>query len=370
MQIVDRVTKVLTTPRNESADSFVLHAPLELLTRRLLLPLIRQEARPEAEARIAEVADLFEAFGPAFAPTEVQPSDGLAGALDSGDLELVDAAVRQFCATTDVATFIRSTANCIVDRLGGAAHGSIYVHLLQQLGEVSMDDRLLLRGLAREIARNPEAKIQWITERKAVAPASDLELLLLAPTKVGPLDSNFIIPTMKSVDRAEIAGQLLDASTFGWTISQATKTLLKIAAWSMLQDDPAHAPYGWSHCFTMTRATLATADLLDDPSVGIAVAATYVLGFRATLSSTPLDPNWAPPAEHPSARIWNASDDEYQSMVTDILTSAAIHPDAHLAKYCLSCYGAAKNDPSSGRLYMSAAAYLVDWWSHRETTDH
>lgn len=370
MTTVDRVTKVLTQPRSQPADSFVLHAPLELLTRRLLLPLIRQEAKPEAEARIAEIAEQFEAFGPVFIPAPVQPSGSLGDAIDSGDLELVDGAIRQFCAMADGATFIRSTANCIVSRLGGAAHGSIYVHLLRQLEEVSINDRLLLRGLAREIARNPEAKIQWIAERTATAPTDDLEQVLLNPPPLGPLESNFIIPTMKSVDTKAMAGTLLDSSTIGLSPVEAGRILLKIAAWSMLQDDPVHAPYGWSHCFTMPHATLAIADLLDDPSVGIAVAATFVLGFRATLSSVPLNPNWRPPAGHPSAHIWNASDDEYPMIVTDILTAAAIHPDAHLAKYCLSCHQAAEADPTSGRLFMAAAAYLVDWWKRAdENTD-
>jgi hypothetical protein len=374
MTTVDRATKVLTQPRSQPADSFVLHAPLELLTRRLLLPLIRQEAKPEAEARIAEIAEQFEAFGPAFGPAfnpaPVQPHDSLGDAIDSGDLDLVDATVREFCVTADAATFIRSTANCIVDRLGGAAHGSIYAHLLRQLEEVFMDDRLLLRGLAREIARNPEAEIKWIAERTATAPTNDLEQVLLNPPRVGPLESNFIIPTMKSVDTEAMAGTLLDSSTIGLSPVEAGRILLKIAAWSMLQDDPIHAPYGWSHCFTMPHATLAIADLLDDPSVGIAVAATYVLGFRATLSSKPLDPSWEPPAGHPSAHIWSASDDEYPVIVTDVLTAAAIHPDAHLAKYCLSCHQAAEADPAAGRLFMAAAASLVDWWKRAdENTD-
>ena len=60
----------------------------------------------------------------------------------------------------------------------------------------------------------------------------------------------------------------------------------------MLQDDPSHAPYGWSHCLTMPQATLGVASAATRPDR--AVAATYVLGFRSTLGTVTLDPAWMP----------------------------------------------------------------------------
>ena len=76
---------------------------------------------------------------------------------------------------------------------------------------------------------------------------------------------------------------------------RAARSLLsRVAAWSMLQDDPEHAPYGWSHCLTMPQGVLSPA--VDDPHRrgAVAVAATYVAGFRAALGSVRLDPSSVP----------------------------------------------------------------------------
>ena len=58
----------------------------------------------------------------------------------------------------------------------------------------------------------------------------------------------------------------------------------------MLQEPPDYAPYGWSHCLTMPQAVMGIAgDGVDVPRA-TAVAATYVVGFRAALGQRALDP--------------------------------------------------------------------------------
>ena len=44
----------------------------------------------------------------------------------------------------------------------------------------------------------------------------------------------------------------------------------------------------------MPQATLGIARWCKDPSVAVAVAATYVVGFRAALARNPLEPAWTP----------------------------------------------------------------------------
>ena len=51
----------------------------------------------------------------------------------------------------------------------------------------------------------------------------------------------------------------------------------------MLQDDPAHAPYGWTHCLTLAQAAAIWPPATDNPLRAVAVAATHVVGFRAAL---------------------------------------------------------------------------------------
>src|SRR5262249_25516039 len=117
---------------------------------------------------------------------------------------------------------------------------------------------------------------------------------LLQPPSPGDPGSNFIYPTMSLVERSGLAAELLDAPTRSLDPATASRLLSRVAAWSMLQDDPSHAPYGWSHCLTMAQAALAMARIAADPAAAVAVAATFVLGFRATLGKVALDPQWQP----------------------------------------------------------------------------
>ena len=153
----------------------------------------------------------------------------------------------------------------------------------------------------------------------------------------------------------------------------------------MLQDDRAHAPYGWTHCLTMPQAALRVAGSCAEPRHAIAVAATYVLGFRATLGSVRLDPSWTPAPsllavaaagdepmamldgspDEAAAAMWGAPPVAQAALVRRLATRAAAHADAHLAKYVLASLDAAATDPDAATLFLSAAAFLAGWWRER-----
>jgi hypothetical protein len=230
----------------------------------------------------------------------------------------------------------------------------------------------------RDLGRHPDWSLAWVEGRSAPqGPTAEGELMrrLLAPPSPGDPGSSFIHPTMSIVDRTGLAADLLDDATAGLTPRAARRELLRLAAWSMLQDDPAHAPYGWSHCLTMPQAVLAVAHRAADPGRAVAVAATYVLGFRATLRATALDPAWIPPEparpeperllldgpDAAAARLWHAGP-ERPALVRAVVTYAAGHHDAHLAKYTLACLEAAADDPEAAPAFLAAAAYLAGWW--------
>jgi hypothetical protein len=185
---------------------------------------------------------------------------------------------------------------------------------------------------------------------------------------------------MSLVERSGLAAELLDAPTRSRDVAGAAVALGRVAAWSMLQDDPDRAPYGWSHCLSMPQAVLGIADSCSDPSDAIAVAATFVLGFRATLGRVALDPQWRP--ERPTrsdaaaalevldgspaqavALVWHAEPRDLRGLIAALATRAAVHPDAHLAKYTLACFDAAAADPEAARLHLAAATFLSAWWS-------
>jgi hypothetical protein len=157
----------------------------------------------------------------------------------------------------------------------------------------------------------------------------------------------------------------------------ARRELARVAAWSMLEEPPDHAPYGWSHCLTMPQAVLGLAGRGTSPRTAVAVAATHVVGFRAALGSRALDGGWTParPAttdlaeaiaagpEEAAATAWHTPDEHVDDVVTGLATRAALHHDAHLVKYTLACLDAAAYDPDQRRLHLAAAASLSGWWA-------
>ncbi|OWY60427.1 hypothetical protein B7486_69240, partial [cyanobacterium TDX16] len=235
--------------------------------------------------------------------------------------------------------------------LSAAAHGSIFLYQLPRIAPRSLVAGSMLRGLVRELARYPTWRLTWHEHREpGLARAGDLAEVLRAPRSPGDPGSDFIFPTMSATERSGLAAELLDRPLRGLRVRDAERTLLRVAARSMLQDDPDHAPYGWSHCLTMPQAVLGIAHEMSDPGEGVAVAATYVLGFRSTLSSRPLDAAWAPdppkaevrdaldgPPDEAAAAAWHAAPDVVDVVWQRLTTRAALHEDAHLAKYTLAC---------------------------------
>ena len=99
--LIEAVAAVLTPPRREPADSFVLHSPLELIARAALLPYVEPSARPDARRRLVELGDGYRtASPPAIEPRAVSFDDpgvaaaALVRAIDQGELDDVDAAAR------------------------------------------------------------------------------------------------------------------------------------------------------------------------------------------------------------------------------------------------------------------------------------
>ena len=195
---------------------------------------------------------------------------------------------------------------------------------------------------------------------------------------------------MALVEQSGLAAELLAGPTESIGLRSARRTLLRVAAWSMLQDDPDHAPYGWTHCLTMPQAALGIAPTAHEPADAVAVAATYVLGFRSTLGKVALDPHWSPepltglgPEAELSTRLdalagspdeaaaatWHAPGTSVPAIVSRLAGYAASHPDAHLAKYTVACLDAASADPEADRLFLAAAAFLGAWWRRLPSDD-
>lgn len=386
-QLAEVIALAVSRPKVARASSFVLHAPLELLARAALLPMVEPAAREAARQRLLWLGAAYKEAGeevPEPAPRSYdQPAEALAAfraALNAGDSATADAAAAWLAAVLTPSELAAALADDILPRLSAAAHGSIFLFQLPRVAPRSAAIAGTLRGLVRELLAEPDWKLSWYQGRTATpTDPGDLVERLRRPRSPGNPGSPFIYPVMSLVESSGLALETLDAATYSLDVRSATRILLRVAAWSMLQDNPQHAPYGWSHCLTMPQAVLGIASTCAQPRDAVAVAATYVLGFRATQGSTTLDPQWSPAAPTSkdalalldgepalaAAGVWHAPPAALSAITARLATRAALHQDAHLAKYTHACFDAASADPAAARLYLAAAAYLSAWWAQR-----
>jgi hypothetical protein len=346
--LVERVARTLSTPRS-TTSSFLLHAPLELLARAALLPWVPEGQRPAARAQVEALEQRYASTGspvppppPRSFPDDESALAALTLALDAQHVEAADQALTWLTPRHDVRTLRRLLLPAVLDRVGLAAHAPILFSELLRVGNRYDGLAGLLRPALRALAATP-GHVRPRLHDGALDEAT-LAARLRAVPRVRS-ESSSIAPTLASV--SELTPSLLAGlRTLPW--ESARRVLLRTAAQSMLEDDPAHAPYGWSHCLTLPLAVFENLDAAPDTTAAVAVAATQVVAFRATLSAVDLQATWAPSSPAPS--------------VTSLVTRAALHPDAHLVKYTRACLDAAALDPDARSLYLAAAEHLGRWW--------
>lgn len=385
--LVTAAATVVDRPKAAPPDSFVLHAPLELMARAALLTRVDPAARADARRRLVWFAATYAGAGDAAEVDEdrfagapaAAVADALVAAIAAGDLDAAGAAGRALSRTLAPAELVARLVDVVAPSLAAAAHGGIWLH--QVLSFAGAPAAPGAAAMARELARYPDWRLTWFDEAPvhavgpvgsagSVSSVEDLVAVLRRPPSPGPLDVNFIFPTMHLVESTGLAADLLDPALDGVDRHEATRALWRLAALSMLQDDPAEAPYGWSHCLTMPHGLLSVAGLARDPDRVLAAGATYVLGFRATQGTVDLDPDWLPaPGSGPVAKAWHAPAVGRPALAARLAGHAAAHPDAHLAKYTLACLQLAEADPTFAHGYLAAAAFLNDWWDAHPVAD-
>ena len=295
------VADVIAVPKAAPADSFVLHAPLELLARVGLLPYVRPDERHAARSRLAQLATVYEAAGapvPGRPTADPRPLDELAAALvaaiAAGDLDDVDHLAYAFGTRATPSEMRHAIASPVVASLAAAAHASIFLYLFPRIAADGSITGALLRGPARELARYPELQLHWFEDPDDPVVGVSLGDALLDVPMLGVPGSDFIFPIMHQAEESGLATKLLSAFAAASDTARVRRELSRIAAWSMLQEPSDYAPYGWSHCLTMPQAVMGIAGDGVEPARATAVAATYVVGFRAALGQRALDPNWVP----------------------------------------------------------------------------
>jgi hypothetical protein len=358
--VITRAAEIISVPKAAPADSFVLHAPLELMARVRLLQFVAGDARAGALMMIDRLGDLYADAGePVARPQPVAgPPDAsrLLAAVAAGDQALVDQLAAAWLPSWSAPQAVGALAEAVVPSLAAAGHAPIGLSLLlrDSAGRAPGSDATLLptsllRGALRGLAARPEWRVSWHEGTTTEGDAAQLYRALRDAPRLGRPASDFIHPLMTQAQQPGVADRLLGpvlADRFH--VPAALHTVTRVAAWSMLHDDPIQAPYGWSHALTMPQAVLSLAGAGVTARTALAVAATYALGFRVAHGTVGL-----PDRIEPVAAV---------ASVTEVATAAALHHDAHLVKYVLACLHAAQDDPSFAGLYLSAAARLVEWW--------
>lgn len=402
-ELVNAVAAAISVPRRDPADSFVLHAPLELTARAALLPYVATNRRAEARSHIVRMAKEFDDFGPGIdEPVVVHPpfataadaTSALGDAMQHADLERADEIAAWMGTNLDPSTLRSCLADVVAPSLAAAAHGSIFLYLLPRVAVRGEGLTSMLRPLVRELARYPELHLSWqralVADQGSRRDPSTLRDALASVPRLGVPGSDFIFPVMHQVESAGVAADVLYDALAGVGLTDARSAITRIAAQSMLHEPDTYAPYGWSHCLTMAQAVLGTAPYSAQPEHLIAIAATYVVGFRAAFGTVDLDTTEATAALVPlpgnedngagvlgdalrngadrptvaaaAAHAYVAAPDHVRALLA---TYASTQEDAHLVKYVLASFDAAASDPACAALYMAAAASLCAYWGSK-----
>jgi hypothetical protein len=382
-QLFARAAATVSRPK-AAANSFILHAPLELMARQLLLPLVAPRRRDDARERLVWVATTYEQAGepkPAVPPMAFDrvddARDALLRAIAAGEVDDVDAIATWFldrARLDDVMTLVEPT----LDLLAAAGHAPIGFFLASRLATMSRAALSLLRPTLVELARAPQLRMEWVRDVHAgTGDATRFDAALANAPRVGLPGNDFIFPLVHQVDGNGLARDVVQPNLPG-DLTTAASVMLRAAMRSMLEDDPVYAPYGWTHCLTLPHAIIEVLPWVTDRRRAAAIAATYVVAFRAAESAGPLADDWAPDAVATdviealdatpavAAAAWyHASDDVRAAALAELAGRAACHPDAHVAKYTFACIANAQSDPSERARYLAAAASLVAWWSEQ-----
>ena len=397
-EVISSVAEAISVPRAIPADSFVLHAPLELMARGALLPWVAPEHRDAALRNIASLATDYAAFSDGIGtprivefPSCAAAVHAFARAIRDNDLDTTDSVAVWFvthCTPTKIATLL---ADVVAPSLAAAAHGSIFLYLLPRVHAHRGPALAMLRPLARELARHSQLELTWQNRvgcdtpeghpiGVAINDSEALRAALEAVPRLGLPGSDFIFPIMHQVVANGTVQDLLTDAVATVTIGGARAVVLRAAAAAMLHEHSEHAAYGWSHALTMPQAVLGLAAQSQHPRRLIAIATTYAVGFRAAFSKVPITWNYAPERVNfttdqalasgaDRAVVAAAAFHEYGTnpgaVRRCLATRAAIQSDAHLVKYVLASFDAASDDPTCAATYIAAAASLCSYWTHR-----
>lgn len=400
--------EIIARPKQEFS-SFRMHAPLELLARFGLLPLVTPEDRRQARIHVLATTAHYESAGATIgdvgerdigADSAPALMSRLREAIREGDVERSDGLFMALAGRFGAIDVVGSVAEPALHSLRGFGHTHIGLMLLTRLwAEAGPEVRKLPRAGVRALAEDPDLTLEPTTGPGRL---EELEEALATVPTVEPTEPGGLHSLVQAAEEAglvdEILGDALSrkAPPAGW--EEVARTACRIAALSMVADareetsldeflgDPLGTQkYGWAHCITIPQAAWALGRIYSDPSSrrqAAQTAATWVIALRAAYGDGDLDtdPEIRPvemditealydSPEAAASTAWHAEPEERPRLVRVLATEAALRIDAHLVKNTRACLDAARMHPEQAHLYHAAAAYLCSIWCREEPRD-
>lgn len=396
-QLVRGVSAVISRP-GRGLTSFTLHAPLELLARAGLLPLVAPEDRELARLQmVASAAAYGQGVQVLPDPAPLAPFADLgaatrrfAGVFAEGDEDGLEAVVLQMARQFGVASLVHALTPRLLPTLTSASHAHIGLWLLLRHGEAGdLQDAALLRAAARRLAADPKGRLASFAGMKiegtrtlAMGPEKiEQEILAkLANPPKGKKPSSFSIrPLMEAAENSttieDFFADFIRRDLTTEQIDAAFRAVLRVCAHAMLQDTRQQAKFGWSHCLTLPQAASGLSSLNLHRKLGLATTLVWVMAYRTILSDRALDFSYRPKPfggslrealetgpEAAAGRFWHADPREVGEMQRILASEAAVRNDQHLVKYTRACFDLCGFDPTSWRLYYASAATLSAIW--------
>lgn len=397
--LCQQVAAIFASPPAKGFSSFSLHAPLELMARAGLMPLVDPRQRALARLQLVASAAKFETETTPVAPPpkikafpDPQTAQGeFLGAFKKGDAGGLEAIVLQYASQFGTASLVHLLTPLALPTMTGASHSHIGLWLLLRHARTSdIADASLLRAAARALAGGAGSQLKSFggmhiegTERLAQAPADvEREVLdkLANPPKgkLGGTGMFGLISGGEATGNADtLFGDFIRHDLTDEQIDAAFRAVLRACAHNMLQHDPTHAKFGWSHCLTLPQAACGLSSLNMQRKLALAASLVWIIAYRSTLSDRALDFGWQPEklqgsvslaealATSPNAaasRVWYADPAELAAIKQTLATEAAIRGDQHLVKYTRAALDMVSFDPTHEQLYLAAAAHLCGVW--------
>ena len=359
-------------------SSLEIHAPLEVMARYSLLPLVDAPRRPSARRNIAKAARDFADV----AQPPVSEADAAPGFIDSDDWTDAPWSTvnRSLGEAMRRPRNLRVLVERVLQQVGGAGHGQILLHHILDADphvrrKLLPHMQMFVRAFGEDQSTAGGAVIPQVGPLLRASSGAIDEFLGGIPQSTVDTPHTGIRGVMARGQGVEVAevGDSADGTPL-----EAAGTAC-VAAARMMLTAKTDMEYGWSHCLTLSESAWGLADRGDE-DVGAIVALSYVAGFVSALGF----PGWSslvPDAstsatgiaafrqalasaspEDAVAICLGASEEVAREAWGEVISQASGLEDAHLVKYAHSCFRSAARKPEAERVFLAAATRLLARW--------